>query len=984
VLERYKSQTKGSNVLDRYKLQHGTGTTPIAQLRKASRKELSPVRSQTASNFDRKAPMKDLLPARSQEALESEDATKLVEEPKGSSVLNRIKPRGNAAAPVRLRRKIAMKNRPPVVLQTLAGPLETTDTAAADIVDKVDEMEEQWALPTINSTGSLPFDESFPANVKKVLASINTIQVVQAGSFESAEIKNLTVVEIPVPVTAVSSSDLPAGNSFMMKGENESPGRNVNTPFQSGTSAFRAKGVASGPLSRSDKPASRSRPPRSMKQFLQQHRMKGSQDSSDMQESIEKTDESISTKDSSLTGTDPYRIGALPVSSPPPIEDDFQELEDEDEDDNLIAQDDEDSDAVLAAAVEDKPIIPVDADTDKVPAADKFIDPMDVDTGAAPSMDVEKPIALMETDTHTILALAGETGQPDGVYKAGAVDRFKAMDSPDKPVVRSVDMDPPDEPAPIVSSKAMDSPDEQPRSGKLTKSSEEEHNYPSRRVARKKLLLERSTGRARRGVGDNPLTSMESLVPAVFDQGSTSARGTLAPRKSPQHVSASTLPSRLSQHKPSNGLAVDTQTAHTFPDLQKDASGCRSSGQYNRTQERPLKSNLLTPVASESGTSDTLTLFSGASSGNSASGSAIRLVSSATSPSVISPTSSLSNRANQMVMRRRRNKLSKTEEKIAARDLARRMMSQTINEQPRPGVEEDDSAADHSSEQPTHEEDERFESPLSLESVPSAGLAGRYNTSSRFMDSVHSMLHGVGMGGNTSFESETTEGSSQFRSAESTSDSEAWMSGRLRKSSHSSGHNRVPSDHTDGDMYTFGRPGLSSMNSNLITDDFVSASATNIEALKSAYKAVSLHQIAMDLTEEVSTATNLNLKKIASDLNDGMSAASESIRSSLGSPSSKSPRKLRVPKSSSVGHAVDEEVAIEVEYVGDEDTDGEGDETEGEEIQSIGDLDSESEGFYASTDKEVEDDDDEFECGVSPDGEPSYGLGSSDRRRAYV
>jgi hypothetical protein len=174
------------------------------------------------------------------------------------------------------------------------------------------------------------------------------------------------------------------------------------------------------------------------------------------------------------------------------------------------------------------------------------------------------------------------------------------------------------------------------------------------------------------------------------------------------------------------------------------------------------------------------------------------------------------------------------------------------------------------------------------------------------------------------------------------------------------------------------------MDNDLITDDFVSASASNIEALKSAYKAVSLHQIAMDLTEEVSTATNLNLKKIASDLNDGVSAASESIRSSLGSPSSRSPRKLRVPESSGVGHAVDEEVAIEVEYVGEEDTDGEGNETEDDEIQSIGDLDSDIEGVDTSARNEVEDDDDGFESGISPDGMPSREFRSPDRRRAYV
>jgi hypothetical protein len=245
------------------------------------------------------------------------------------------------------------------------------------------------------------------------------------------------------------------------------------------------------------------------------------------------------------------------------------------------------------------------------------------------------------------------------------------------------------------------------------------------------------------------------------------------------------------------------------------------------------------------------------------------------------------------------------------------------------------------------------------------------------MENVQNMLHGVVLGGNTSFESETTEGSSQFRSVESTSDSEAWMSGRMRKSN-SSVHHRVPSDSTDGEL---DYDGLSWRRSDVVADNFVSASTSNLEALKSAYKAVSLHQIAIDLTEEVSTATSLNLQKIASELNDGMSAASESLRSSFGSPP-RSPRKLKIPKSSSEKNCVDEEVAIEVEYL--EDTDGEGDLND-DDIKSTGNLDSEIEAVIASTRKEVGKG--IFENGISPAGEPSQEslpLDTSDRRTAYV
>ena len=74
------------------------------------------------------------------------------------------------------------------------------------------------------------------------------------------------------------------------------------------------------------------------------------------------------------------------------------------------------------------------------------------------------------------------------------------------------------------------------------------------------------------------------------------------------------------------------------------------------------------------------------------------------------------------------------------------------------------------------------------------GLSGRYNTSSRFVDSVQNLMKGGPT--NTSFDSGTTEGSSQIRSVDSTSDSEGWMSRRVRKST--SSLNRVPSDSTDG------------------------------------------------------------------------------------------------------------------------------------------------------------------------------------------
>ncbi len=123
----------------------------------------------------------------------------------------------------------------------------------------------------------------------------------------------------------------------------------------------------------------------------------------------------------------------------------------------------------------------------------------------------------------------------------------------------------------------------------------------------------------------------------------------------------------------------------------------------------------------------------------------------------------------------------------------------------------------------------------------------------------------------------------------------------------------------------------------------------------------------MDLTDEVSVATNVDLKKIASNFNDSLRTGLSSLNGGSSTAASKKspPRNLKVPTASSESRPVEEEVAIEVEYM--EDSDDE----EDEEIDSpiMPRHSSESEN--------------KKEESALPAGEPSQ-ESSADRRRAYV
>ena len=115
----------------------------------------------------------------------------------------------------------------------------------------------------------------------------------------------------------------------------------------------------------------------------------------------------------------------------------------------------------------------------------------------------------------------------------------------------------------------------------------------------------------------------------------------------------------------------------------------------------------------------------------------------------------------------------------------------------------------------------------------------------------------------------------------------------------------------------------------MVTDEFVSESNSNVKAFQNAYQSLSLEQIANDLKEEVAgsmlNVQNLDFTKLASELNQGMSAASESLNKLVGGVSVGDgyKGKLRVP--SRGGSPIEEGVAIEVEYIEDSDDDDDND-----------------------------------------------------------
>jgi hypothetical protein len=750
------------------------------------------------------------------------------------------------------------------------------------------------------------------------------------------------LMEAPVPKPATASKKAPVDTSSLNEGKRN---RVDKDKFHSGTSAFTASPKASDVATKksdfatkksgaTDKPAKRSKRPKSMKEFFKKHRMKaspgglssettvtstsvGSVESKERQKKNKRTDLSVNTCDESV-------------------------------------------------ATRDESV----ATRESVPVASSA--PTD-GSAAPPPKQTESG---KEAGSSKLDAPAGETASV--LSSAGKED---LEDEPGRIVSATK---PPEKEKPISPPSIVASPSPRTRS-----------------------LQERRRGRHKQGIGGSPATP-RSLAKHPISKKSPSplrqepSTGDNAPRipglkPVEERAKAFAKPSNVPVHGQSTRtLAAEGKSTRSWAGEKKaqpppayasqrnvnSYSGTNpvlarwsQQGQGIQTQERPTYQN---PATSDAGASDTLTFFSAASSGYSSAISGISV-----DGSVLSPTSSLSNRASRALVRRRRHKLSKEEEKMAAQDLAHRVSSHTIKEQPPSSAEDEGPVGGKGN---AVDESGSMEEPFfGHQAVPEndiprgPGLSGRYNTSSRFMDSVQNLMKGAAP--NMSFDSGTTEGSSQIRSVGSTSDSEAWMSGRMRKSSASS-LNRALSDSTDGVSYQSesvmtNTTGRSKKGEEVVTEYFVSESASNLEALKSAYEAVSLHQIAMDLTDEVSIATNVDLKKIASNLNEGMSAASSSLRSGLNnlnsgsSSASKNSRKLKVPTTSKEARDVDEEVAIEVEYMEDSD-------------EEDGELDPPP-NKGRDPEKKPSKKSKKEERSMLPAGEPSQEKrSSSDQRRAYV
>jgi hypothetical protein len=115
----------------------------------------------------------------------------------------------------------------------------------------------------------------------------------------------------------------------------------------------------------------------------------------------------------------------------------------------------------------------------------------------------------------------------------------------------------------------------------------------------------------------------------------------------------------------------------------------------------------------------------------------------------------------------------------------------------------------------------------------------------------------------------------------------------------------------------------------IVADGFVSESNSNVEAFAASFQSLSLAQIANDLKEEAgSVLRGVNFKKLSSDWNEGVAAASQS----LGEATSRlnklvgkdvfAKAKPQPPVPDRTPSPV-EEIAIEVEYVEDSDDDGE-------------------------------------------------------------
>jgi hypothetical protein len=149
--------------------------------------------------------------------------------------------------------------------------------------------------------------------------------------------------------------------------------------------------------------------------------------------------------------------------------------------------------------------------------------------------------------------------------------------------------------------------------------------------------------------------------------------------------------------------------------------------------------------------------------------------------------------------------------------------------------------------------------------------------------------------------------------------------------------------------------------------------ASNVDAFQSAYKSISLQQLAQNISDTVG-ANAIDLQKLAIELKHGLSGGDPVRRRNT-------KRKLRVPKRNENNN--DEEVAIEVEYIEENSGDSYEEDSEEEEIQSSGDVGRDT-PLRVDTSLSKDLLDGESEKSISPAGQPSHESGFRDIRRQQV
>ena len=302
----------------------------------------------------------------------------------------------------------------------------------------------------------------------------------------------------------------------------------------------------------------------------------------------------------------------------------------------------------------------------------------------------------------------------------------------------------------------------------------------------------------------------------------------------------------------------------------------RARNRYQHKKNLAARKSQSTYAGSDAGQSE-LSFFSNNSS-------TLSPRSAVSGNSVSSASSALVGRATRALQRRRDKSASTESTSQAAKDLTRRMLKKDDGRAARGSFGKNKVVREH-------------------------GLANRYNMSDRFMDTpttnatiaANSVPHRQ-----FSFGSETTEESSTMMRTRSVEDSPSEASEQSKQ------HRLVPSRTESTEQ-----PG----HDPVVNDTFVQTSANQISALQTAYRSVSLHQLANDIKDEVTTS----MTSMASGIQQW--TAANSLSPSRGTP--RTPKKRSSRRDGDVEDDHEEAVAIEVEYIGTE-------EEESAEVQSSG------------------------------------------------